>query len=321
MQLRKIPRCGMEVSAVGIGCNNFGNRSTVEESKAVIERALDIGITLFDTADGYPLGNRGASETIIGETLGARRKDIVLATKFGIRFNDDMRGGASRAYIMRSVEASLTRLKTDWIDLYQLHIPDGTTPMEETLRALDDLVSQGKVRYIGNSNFTAWQMVDADWTAKANGLSPFVSCQNEYSLLNREVDRELLPAMAEYGLGFLPFFPLASGLLTGKYRRGTNAPEGTRFNKTKMLGDRFMTDENWDTVEALQAFCDARGHSMLELAFSWQLANPTVWSVIAGASSPEQVDENAAASEWELTAEDLAEIDQITNPPTGPSHG
>jgi len=189
------------------------------------------------------------------------------------------------------------------------------------LRALDDLVSQGKVRYIGNSNFTAWQMVDADWTAKANGLSPFVSCQNEYSLLNREVDRELLPAMAKYGLGFLPFFPLASGLLTGKYRRGTNAPEGTRFNKTKMLGDRFMTDENWDTVEALQAFCDARGHSMLELAFSWQLANPTVWSVIAGASSPEQVDENAAASEWELTAEDLAEIDQITNPPTGPSHG
>ncbi|MAF49891.1 MAG: aldo/keto reductase [Rhodospirillaceae bacterium] len=315
VQYRKIPRCELEVSAVGIGCNNFGGRSTPEESKAVIIKALDIGITLFDTADGYPVVRRGLSEQIIGETLGARRKDVVLATKFGISARRGESAGASRRYIMGAVERSLKQLRTDWIDLYQLHVPDASTPIEETLRVLDDLVRDGKVRYIGCSNFTAWQMVEADWTAKHHGLNAFVSCQNEYSLLNREVDRELMTAMAEYGIGFLPFFPLASGLLTGKYRRGAGVPEGSRFDKTKMLGDRFMTDHNWDITENLREFCDARGHSLLELAFSWQLANPTVWSVIAGASSPEQVAANAAAAGWKLTADDLAEIDRITEPP------
>ena len=220
--------------------------------------------------------------------------------------------GASRRYIMTAVEASLRRLKTDWIDLYQLHTPDPLTPMAETLGALDDLVRQGKVRYIGCSNLPAWQVVEAQWTADRKGLHAFVSCQDEYSLVKRDIERELQPAMQAYGLGLLPFFPLASGLLTGKYKRNTPPPAGTRFANTARLADRYGTQANWNIVEGLQAFCHNRGHSLLELAFSWLLARPTVASVIAGATKPEQLEQNVKAAGWALSAEDLAEVDRLT---------
>src|SRR5712692_7604527 len=218
MELRNLGRSGLRVSLVGLGCNNFGGRIELEASRKVVHRALDLGITLLDTADIY--GNLGGSETCLGQILGDRRKDIVLATKFAMPMDQAKTlKGASRGYIMAAVEASLKRLKTDWIDLYQVHQPDPATPIEETMRALDDLIRQGKVRYVGCSNFPAWQVVSAQWTARHRGLDAFVSCQDEYSLLVRDIERELVPAMTEYGLGLLPFFPLASGLLTGKYNR------------------------------------------------------------------------------------------------------
>jgi aryl-alcohol dehydrogenase-like predicted oxidoreductase len=250
---------------------------------------------------------------MLGEILGTRRKLIVLATKFGMQM--DKAGvlmGGSRRYIMAAVEDSLTRLKTDWIDLYQIHQADSLTPIEETLRTLDDLIHQGKVRYIGCSNLPAWQVVEAQWTARNLGLNAFVSCQDEYSLLVRDFDRDLIPAMQSYGLGLIPFFPLASGLLTGKYRRDSAPSAGTRFAKMAPLAKRYMTEGNWPIVERLQKFSDERGHSMVELAFSWLAARPTVSSVIAGATTPEQVAQNVKATEWKLTSEELAEIDRIT---------
>jgi aryl-alcohol dehydrogenase-like predicted oxidoreductase len=308
MEQRYLGRSGLKVSEVGLGCNNFGVLD-IEASRKVVHRALDLGITLFDTADVY--GNRGGSETQLGEILGPRRKDIVLATKFGMAM-DDTGGGASRRYIVAAAEASLKRLKTDWIDLYQVHRPDAATPIEETLSALDDLVCQGKVRYVGCSNFAAWQVVDAQWTADDRRLTPFVSAQDELSLLVRDVERELIPALEAKGLGLLPYFPLASGLLTGKYAQGTDMPAGTRMALMKRLADRFMTEKNWAVVEKLEAFCSARGHTMLELAFGWLLAKPAVSSVIAGATKPEQIEANAKAPGWKMTAEDLAEIDRLT---------
>jgi aryl-alcohol dehydrogenase-like predicted oxidoreductase len=313
MKQRYLGRSGLQVSEVGLGCNNFGVLD-IESSRKVVHRALDLGITLFDTADVY--GNRGGSEQQLGDILGARRKDIVLATKFGISMDDmSLTAGASRRYIVEAAEASLKRLKTDWIDLYQVHRPDPHTPIEETLSALGDLVHQGKVRYVGCSNFAAWQVVDAAWTAQDRRLTGFVSAQDELSLLMRDAERELIPALDAKGLGLLPYFPLASGLLTGKYGRGADAPAGTRMALMKRIADRYMTEKNWQSVQKLEEFCKARGHTILELAFSWLLAKPLVASVIAGATKPEQIEANVEAPLWALTAEDLAEIDRLTKEP------
>ena len=311
MQIRNLGGSGLRVSAVGLGCNNFGQRTDLETSRKVIHRAIDLGVTLFDTADIY--AGMGGSETVLGQVLGDRRKDIVVATKYSKPMsNDGTKQGASRRYIMSAVEASLTRLKTDYIDLYQQHDFDSLTPIEETLRALDDLIRQGKVRYIGNSNFPAWRIAEAELTARQMNVNPFVSCQDEYSLVVRDIEKDLLPAAQEYKLGLLPFFPLASGLLTGKYKRGAAAPEDTRFGKVPMLRDRYVTPRNEDIVEKLQAFAQARGHTMLELAFSWLASRPQVSSVIAGATRVDQVEQNVKAVDWALSAEDIAEIDGIT---------
>jgi aryl-alcohol dehydrogenase-like predicted oxidoreductase len=311
MRQRSLGGSGLQVSLVGLGCNNFGGRIDLEASRRVVHRALDLGITLFDTADIY--GERGGSESILGQLLGERRKEIVLATKFGGAMDDaGVLKGASRRYILSAVEASLRRLKTDWIDLYQLHFADPSTPIEETLRTLEDLIHQGKVRYIGCSNLPAWQVVEAQWTARHLRITGFASCQDEYSLVVRDPERELLPAMEAYGLGLLPYFPLASGLLTGKYKRHTPLPEGTRLAKMPQLADRYLTDANWAIVERLEEFCGKRGRSVLELAFSWLAARPKVCSVIAGATRPEQVEQNVKAADWALTPEDMAEIDGLT---------
>lgn len=309
MQLRRVGNSGLQVSAVGLGCNNFGARIDLEASRKVVDRALDLGVTLFDTADIY--GHRGGSEAILGEVLGSRRKGIVLATKFGMAMNaEGTRKGASRRYVIDAVEGSLRRLRTDYIDLYQLHEPDLLTPIEETLRALDDLVRQGKVLYFGCSNLPAWQVVDAQWTARSLGLNRLISCQDEYSLLARAIERELLPAITAQSMGLLPYFPLASGMLTGKYRRGEAAPAGTRLAEWKRLVQSYATEKNFDRVERLEIFSRERGHTLLELAFSWLLARPQVASVIAGATRPEQVEQNVQAAGWMLTMEDLAEVDR-----------
>lgn len=310
MEQRNLGKSGLLVSVVGIGCNNFGGRIDFDASKAVIHKALDLGITLFDTADTY--GNRGGSETILGQVLGEERKNIVLATKFGWDMDDAGKmKGASRRYIMSAVQASLKRLKTDYIDLYQLHKPDPRTPIEETLRTLNDLVRMGMVRYIGCSNLPAWQVSDAYWTARSLGLEGFASCQDEYSLLVRDVERELVPAIERYQMGLLPYFPLASGLLSGKYRKDAPMPEDARLTKNQNLAKGVLTERNWQIVEQLRAFCEARGHSLLELAFSWLTARPVVSSVIAGATKSEQLEQNVQAVNWKLTPEELAEVEDI----------
>jgi aryl-alcohol dehydrogenase-like predicted oxidoreductase len=310
---RRLGKSGLSVTLVGLGCNNFGGRIDLEATRAVVHKALDLGITLFDTADiyGEKGGEKGGSESDLGAVLGPRRKDVILATKFGKPMSPRDRG-ASRLYIMRAVEACLTRLKTDWIDLFQLHEPDPATPIEETIRALDDLVRQGKVRYIGASNFAAWQLVEAQWTARSAGTTPFVSSQEEYSLLDRGVEAEIIPALGATGMGLLPFFPLASGLLTGKYKPREPAPQGTRLAREPRMAKRFLTETNILRVERLSAFCAARGKSLLELAFSWLAAQPAVASVIAGATKPEQLEQNVRAIAWHLTPDELGEIDSIT---------
>lgn len=248
----------------------------------------------------------------MGQVLGDRRKDIVLATKFGNPMDSvGVKQGGARRYIMTAVEDSLRRLRTDWIDLYQIHSFDPRTPIEETLRAMDDLVRQGKVRYIGCSNFPAWRLTEARWTAQTLGLNKFVSCQDEYSLVFRAPERELMPAARAAGMGMLPYFPLASGLLTGKYRRNAPMPAGTRMATTQRLADRYLTERNWAIAEKLGDFAEARGRTMLELAFSWLLSREPVASVIAGATKPEQLEQNAKAGTWKLTGEELTEIDRI----------
>jgi aryl-alcohol dehydrogenase-like predicted oxidoreductase len=310
METRTLGRSDLRVSLVGLGCNNFG-RLDIEASRKVVDRALDLGITLLDTADVY--GDRGGSEEQLGEILGPRRKAIVLATKFGMQMGDaGAKKGASRHYIMEAVEASLKRLKTDWIDLYQLHQPDPDTPLEETLGALNDLVQAGKVRHIGCSNLSAAQIAEAAEISRAKQWPAFVSAQDEYSLLVRDIERELIPELERQGMGLLPYFPLASGMLTGKYQRNEQAPEGTRMAVIKRLADRYMTDENWSKVEKLEAFCATRGHSVLELAFSWLASRPNLSSIIAGATRPEQMEQNAQAVNWKLSAADLAEVNAIT---------
>ena len=312
MQYRRLGNSGLEVSLVGLGCNNFGRRLDLEGTRAVVDRALDLGITLLDTADVY---GQGDSERMLGEILGVRRKHILIATKFGSVMDQAGRmRGASRRYIMTAVEESLRRLRTDWIDLYQLHGPDPNTPVEETLRALDDLVRQGKVRYIGSSNFQGWQVADAEWLGRQIGTNRFVSCQNEYSLLARRSERDLFPAMRAYGLGLLPFFPLASGFLTGKYRRD-HMPEGGRLSGGGGMAERIMTAANWALLDRLEAFARERGHTLLDLAFAWLASRPIVSSVIAGAMRPEQVEQNVRAGEWSLTADEVAQVDQITAQP------
>ena len=296
---------------VGLGGNNFGGRIDFAASERVVHKAIALGVNLIDTADSY--GNRGGSEEELGRILGDKRKHIVLATKFGLPMDDTgALQGASRRYIMHAVEASLKRLRTDWIDLYQLHRPDDRTPIDETLRALDELVQQGKVRYIGCSNLSAQQVIAAQDMASRHGLAAFVSCQDEYSLLERDIERELIPAAKARGLGILPYFPLASGLLTGKYRRGAAPPPGSRLAKNQRHAQDFLSEHNWRIVGELEAFALRHGRTMLELAFGWLLRDPVIASVIAGATSPEQIEQNVRAADWTPSAEDLAELDRIT---------
>ena len=301
---------GLTVSTVGVGCNNFGARMPDEDVPRVVHAAIDAGITLFDTADVY--GNLGGSETLLGTALGSRRAEVVVATKFGM----DMAGAngpdwgvrGSRRYIRLAVEASLRRLGTDWIDLYQLHAPDPHTPMEETLAALDELVSEGKVRYVGSSNLAGWQVVDADWIARTGGLTGFVSAQNEYSWLSRGIEAELVPALAHTGQSLLPYFPLARGLLTGKYRRGEAAPAGTRLAGQSGPLER----ADFDRVERVEKFAADRGLTMLQVAIGGLAAMPTVGSVIAGATKVEQIEQNVAAGLWSPGEDDLTELRRIT---------
>jgi aryl-alcohol dehydrogenase-like predicted oxidoreductase len=320
VELRNLGSSGLRVSAVGLGCNNLGGRLDPSASRVVVQAALTSGITLFDTADHYPLTSYGKSEELLGDALGRARADVVIATKFGLAMDaEGKKKGASRRYIMAAVEASLRRLKTDWIDLYQVHVFDPLTPIEETVSALDDLVTQGKVRYVGCSNFTAWQLTDAIWTAKLHNRTRFVSYQDEYSLLQREIEREHVGAMLAHGVGFLPYFPLASGLLSGKYRGGAR-PAGTRLMRPGGLADTFLTDERLALSERLGEFAEAHGHTLLELAFSWLLARSTVASVIAGASNPDQIAQNVNAATWALTADELAAIDAIVPGPKRAGH-
>jgi aryl-alcohol dehydrogenase-like predicted oxidoreductase len=306
MQTRKIG--SLNASVVGLGCNNFGGRIDEEATKAVVDAALDAGINFFDTADIYG-GTR--SEEFLGRVLGGRRDRAIIATKFGIKIDDERPGGGHPDYIRRAVEDSLRRLGTDRIDLYQIHRPDDSVPIEDTLGALNDLVRAGKVREIGCSNFSAAQLQAAETASRNGSLARFVTVQNEYSLLKRGPEEDGILAECErLGQGFLPYFPLASGLLTGKYRRGQPHPEGTRIKEDS----KALTDANLNQVEALIQFAEARGHTILELAFSWLLSRPAVASVIAGATKPEQIHANVAAAGWTLTPDDLTEIDRLLEP-------
>ncbi|HYW09276.1 MAG TPA: aldo/keto reductase [Longimicrobium sp.] len=304
METRKIG--SLEVSVVGLGCNNFGKRIDEAATRAVVDASLDAGINFLDTADIYG-GTR--SEEFLGRVLGGRRADVIVATKFGMEV-DPQRKGAHPDYVRRAAEDSLRRLGTDYIDLYQLHEPDPGVPIADTLGALDDLVRSGKVREIGCSNFSAEQLREAE-AAVLDGGARFVSVQNEYSLLKRGPEGGVLAECERVGLGFLPYFPLASGLLTGKYRKGQPMPEGTRLSRGSGLAESVLGDDKVDVVERLVRFAEERGHTILELAFSWLLARPVVSSVIAGATKPEQVRGNAAAPNWKLTADDMAAIDAI----------
>jgi aryl-alcohol dehydrogenase-like predicted oxidoreductase len=312
MSYRRLGPSGLVVSVVGLGCNNVGRKLDADGTRTVVDAAFEAGINLFDTADIYGTPH-GASEEQLGAALKGRRDEIVLATKFGMDMegmNGTDRGArGSRSYIIRAAEASLRRLDTDYIDLYQVHAPDLATPIDETLSALDDLVRSGKVRYLGNSNFAGWQIADADWTARAGGRTPFISAQNQYSLLQRDVETEVLPACEHFGLGFLPFFPLDSGLLSGKYRRGEKPAEGTRLALERY--QRWLDGADWDKIEALSAYGAERGHSLLDVAIAGLASRPAVTSVIADATTADQVRANAAAATWELTAADTAALDDL----------
>lgn len=309
MTYQQLGPSGLTVSRVGVGCNAFGSRIDADQTQAVVDAAVDAGITLFDTADIY---GQGASETLLGNALGGRRADVIVASKFGM----DMDGAngpdwgvrGSRRYIRLAVEASLRRLGTDWIDLYQMHEPDPRTPVEETLAALQELVAEGKVRYLGSSNFAGWQIVDADWIARNSGGAAFVSAQNKYSLYDRSADAELIPACEHLGIGLLPFYPLEYGLLTGKYRRGEPAPEGSRLVER---AER-LEGADFDRVEALASYADERGVSLLDVAIGGLAAMPYVGSVIAGVTTPDQVRRNASAGGWLPDDEDVAALDGLT---------
>jgi aryl-alcohol dehydrogenase-like predicted oxidoreductase len=309
MEHRRLGDSGLKVSEIGLGCNNFGMRLDQAGTNAVIDAAIEHGVTFFDTADVY--GGQGKSEELMGHALKGKRHQVILGTKFASPMGAPDKQGGSRRYIMEAVEASLKRLQTDYIDLYQMHRPDPETPIEETLSALDDLVTQGKVRYLGNSNFTGWMIADADWTAKDEHLTRFVSAQNNYSLLERRVEHEVNPACERFGLGMLPYFPLASGLLSGKYTRGEPPPEGTRLANFGPRAAAALNDNNFDKLDRLSAWAQERGHTLLELAFAWLLGHKVVSSVIAGATKPEQVQSNAATAGWKLTPAEVAEVTKL----------
>ncbi len=316
MRYRSLGSSGLLVSVVGLGCNNFGRRVDADAARGVIDAAIDSGITFFDTAETY--GGPGRSEEILGAALEGRRDRVVLATKFGHQGADMGYGPAAgarggRSYIRRAVEQSLRRLRTDYIDLYQLHTPDPVTPVEETLGALSELVAEGKVRYLGHSNFAAWQLADAAWTASEHRLVPFISAQNEWSLLQRAAEAELVPAARRFGLGVLPYYPLANGLLTGKFRQGQPPPPGSRLAGRP----EYLTEDRMTRVERLIGWAEGRGVQVLEVAIGWLAAQPGCASVIAGATTPEQVKANAAAGEWVPSPDDLAEIDAIAPAPGG----
>ena len=315
IEYRRLGASGLTVSTIGLGCNNFGRTGTASERQegttAVIDAAFEAGVTLFDTADIYG-AERGLSETLMGHSLRGKRDQIVLASKFGLDMGGlngaDWGARGSRRYIRFAVEASLRRLQTDWIDLYQLHSPDPSTPIEETLSTLHDLITEGKIRYIGHSNLTGWQIAEAEFTARMNGHPAFISSQNEYSLLVRDVEDEVLPAVNAYGLGFLPFFPLYNGLFTGKFSR-TGGPADSRI---MMIRRHLADDAPWDVIEQYQKWCDARGVSMLAATFAWLLAQPGLTSVIAGATKPEQIIQNAdAATSWQPSVDEVAFISNL----------
>lgn len=310
MELRNLGRSGLRVSLVGLGCNNFGMRLDANQTADVVNAALDAGITLFDTADMY--GGRGDSERFLGKALGSKRTEIVLASKFGMAMDDEgVKIGAARRYIMQAAEDSLSRLGTDWIDLYQLHQFDPLTPIDETLRALDDLIRDGKVRYVGSSNLPAWRSAEAEFIARELGTNKFISCQEEWNVLNRKIEIDVVPMMEAYGLGMLPYFPLASGLLTGKYKKDA-MPEGARLTDMPRFANRgYVTEENFAKVKKLENFAKQRGYSILQLAFSWLASQKVTGSVIAGATKPEQIQSNVAAANWKMSSDDLAEIDKI----------
>ncbi len=313
MVYRSLGDSGLMVSAVGIGCNAFGRRVGLDGVKDILAAARDVGVTLLDTADIY--GGAGASETLLGEALQGQREHFVVATKFGMsmggEYGEDFGARGARRYVRRAVEGSLRRLRTDHIDLYQLHRPDPVTPIEETLAVLTDLVREGKVGYLGCSNFSAWELADADWTARTAGLERFVSIQNQYSLLTRDVEEEVVPAAEHFGVGVLPFFPLEAGLLTGKYKRDQAPPAGTRFAQERGRGD-WLENADWDRIEDFEAYAAARDLTPIDVAIGGLAAQPGVSSVISGATSGDQVRTNAAALRWDPTEADLAELDEIT---------
>jgi aryl-alcohol dehydrogenase-like predicted oxidoreductase len=306
---RALGTLGPEVSVIGLGCNNFGRRVDLEGTRAVVDAALEEGITLLDTADIY--GNQGGSEELLGQVLQGRRDQVVLATKFGMDMHDGRGPRGSRDYIRHACAASLRRLRTDVIDYYWYHQPDGVTPIAETLETLDELVRAGTVRAIGASNFSAGQIEEADAVARDQGLTPFTAIQNQYSLLVRDAEREVLPVCERLGLGFVPFFPLAAGLLTGKYRRGAGAPAGTRLAGRAEVA----TDAQFNQLEALERFAAAREVTMIDVAIGALLARTPVTSVIAGATKPEQVRANAAAARWVPSEEDMTELDELLGSP------
>ncbi len=309
METRNIGQSGLRVSAAGLGCNNFGYRTDAATSRAIIRRALELGVTLFDTAPVY--GDQwGASERILGDALGANRQDVVIATKFGMTASYGR--DTSRSAVIRGVEESLQRLGTDYIDLLLLHWPDNSTPMLETLRALEDVIRAGKARYIGCCNLPAWRVIEAKWLAKTAGLNEFIVTQDEYSLAHRDPEQSLLPALREYGMGLMPYAPLANGLLTGKFSRRSAAPGDSRLGQNVWnTGDRYLTEEMLGLAEKLAQFAGGCGHSLLELAVSWLLAQPSVCSVIAGATSVDQLEQNAAACGWALTAAEVEQVGRI----------
>ncbi len=310
MEFRNLGSSGLQVPLAGLGCNNFGRRCDEAATKAVVDKCIELGAVFFDTADVY--GPRGLSEEYLGRALEGRRQQVILATKFAGSMGDGpLWSGASARYIKNAVRASLRRLQTDYIDLYQVHFPDPKTPVEETMQALDDLVRAGDVRYIGCSNFAGWQLVEAQCAAKAAGGARFVSAQNEYSLINRRIERDILPLCGRFGVSMLPYFPLASGFLTGKYQRDAAAPAGARLTAAGPMADRIFTDRNWKLLDGLQAFAAARGKTVLDVAMAWTAAQPGIGCVIAGATKPEQVEANVRALEWKLTPEEVAEISAL----------
>ncbi len=310
MEFRKLGNSGLKVSKIGLGGNNFGWRADEQTSVTVINHAIDMGVSFIDTADMY---DQGHSEEFIGKAIKGKRHQVIIATKFGSPMGEgpNERGG-SRHYIIKAVDASLKRLQTDYIDLYQMHVPDLSTPIEETLCALDDMVRAGKVRYIGCSNFAAWQLCEALWTSKVKNLHSFVTVQSQYSLLARQIESELVPCCQAYDISVIPYSPLAGGFLTGKYHRGEELPVDGRLAGPNPAYRRIFTETNWDKLTKLEAFATERGHTVGELAVAWLLARPWITTVIAGAKKIEQVSANVAAAEWKLTAEEVAEVDAMT---------